>query len=106
MKTTFADLVERELRVARQEYDPFDNPHHAYAVILEELESFRLQVFKAKCHRDPFIMAQELIQVAAMARRAAEDLLPELFKEFVPDQANDTAATSPSSPPAEKGGAS
>jgi hypothetical protein len=49
-------------------------PHEAYAVILEELDEFWDEVRKKE--HCPEKMLRELIQIAAMAQRAAEDLLP------------------------------
>jgi hypothetical protein len=51
-----------------------NSAHEAWAVILEELEEFRLEVFKRRERRDCKAMLQELIQTAAMCQRAAEDL--------------------------------
>lgn len=69
---TFPQLVERELERARSLHNPQQSAHEAYAVILEELDEFWEEV-RAK-QQDAPNMLKELVQVAAMAQRAAEDL--------------------------------
>lgn len=104
MKITFPELVERELSVARALYPKFDNPHHAYAVMLEELESYRLEVFKPRHMRDQFNMFQQLVQVSAMAQRAAEDLMSLLLEDEVTSEAFDRLHQLPPGNPAGKDG--
>jgi hypothetical protein len=70
----FASLVEDELRRARSSNATLNSAHEAYAVILEELQEFWGEVMKKRSLRSPANMLAELIQVAAMAQRAAEDL--------------------------------
>ncbi len=36
----FADLVQKELNIARQAYPPMNSLHEAYAVLLEEVKEF------------------------------------------------------------------
>lgn len=75
MKWRFATLVDMELERARQKHDDLRSHHEGYAVILEELEEFKAEVFKKRELRDQGKMLKELVQVAAMCRRLAEDLL-------------------------------
>ncbi len=82
----FAFKVRRELAMARGEsplytsekqrkgHAKLNSAHEAYAVILEELDEFWEQVRMKREVRDPAAMLTELVQIAAMAQRAAEDL--------------------------------
>lgn len=69
---TFVELVEAELRRARLKNHAMRTRHEALAVILEEFEEFKAEVFKREA--DPAELLAELVQVAAMCQRAAEDL--------------------------------
>jgi hypothetical protein len=72
--SAFPDLVARELETARRKHAPMASAHEAYAVILEELEEFKAEVFKRAAMRSWDDMLIELVQTAAMCQRAAEDL--------------------------------
>jgi|ERR1019366_114883 hypothetical protein len=63
-----------ELRQAEQKHGPLHSAHEAYAVLLEEVEEFKAEVFKRANDRDPYAMRDELVQVAAMAMRAILNL--------------------------------
>ena len=68
----FQEKVQSELVEARSKHRNIYSIHEAVAVILEEFEEFKAEVFK----RDPnlALIRDELIQVAAMCQRTAEDL--------------------------------
>jgi hypothetical protein len=70
----FTQLVAGELTRARRLHAPLGSAHEAYAVILEELEEFKTEVFKRTAMRSCEGMLTELVQTAAMCQRAAEDL--------------------------------
>jgi hypothetical protein len=70
----FLKLVEEELNKARGQHAPLNSAHEAYAVILEELDEFKLEVWKKRALRDRTNMLKELVQVAAMCARTVEDL--------------------------------
>jgi hypothetical protein len=70
----FTGAVAGELKYARKSFPAFHSAHEAYAVILEEVEEFWEQVKTNDAQRDSDAMLGELIQIAAMAQRAAEDL--------------------------------
>lgn len=70
----FDELVRDELEKARNGHAKLNSAHEAYAVILEELDEFKAEVWKKRSKRDPAHMRHELVQVAAMCQRAAEDL--------------------------------
>lgn len=74
---TWADLVLAELGRAAQ-HPPYASAHEAYAVLLEEVEEFWQEVRKKRQHRDRGNMLKELVQIAAVAQKAAYslDLLP------------------------------
>lgn len=62
-----------ELASARAKWPAMNSPHEAYAVILEELDEFWIEVKRKQTEHDPRAMYEELIQVAAMAARATLD---------------------------------
>ncbi len=69
-KMTFAELQAKELAKARAKHKgSFHSAHEAYGVILEEVDEF-WDLVKS----DNKNMLNELLQIAAMAQRAAEDL--------------------------------
>jgi len=70
----FLHQVALELERARTKHPPRQNSlHESYAVILEELDEFWDLVRLQTSERDPAELLTELIQIAAMAARAAED---------------------------------
>jgi hypothetical protein len=71
----FLDCVADELELARDSHPPINSAHEGYSVILEELQEFWAQVKRKRSERDPDAMWAELVQVAAMAARTAEDVL-------------------------------
>lgn len=73
-ESPFAALVREELACARRGNKPMNSAHEAYAVVLEELDEFWEEVRKKRIDRDPQKMLTELVQIAAMCQRAAEDL--------------------------------
>jgi len=70
----FQALVKAELAGARAGHGPIATAHEGYAVILEELDEFWEEVRKKRKDRDPHLMLHELVQLAAMVQRTAEDL--------------------------------
>ncbi|MFB3894299.1 MAG: hypothetical protein ACE15C_20025 [Phycisphaerae bacterium] len=74
----FAELVAAELARARQKHSDMNSAHEAYAVILEELDEF-WEMVKTDDHKfsdGQDRMVAELVQIAAMCQRAAEDVFP------------------------------
>ncbi len=63
-----------ELDRASVKYPAFNSHHEGYAVILEELEELKLEIFKRIEARDTDLLQRETIQVAAMALRFLIDL--------------------------------
>lgn len=70
----FQEKVRIELTEARSSHERINSAHEAYSVILEELDEFWEQVRMKREARDKGEMLKELVQIAAMAQRAAEDL--------------------------------
>ncbi len=68
------DVVHETLR-AMKTHAPFHSAHEGYAVILEELDELKEEVWKKAKERDIKKMEREAIQVAAMAVRFVADLL-------------------------------
>ena len=72
MAKSFQRRVNDELRAARLKFPEITSRHQAYAIILEELDEFW-----DSCKSDDVsdtARLLELVQIAAMAQRAAEDL--------------------------------
>ena len=75
----FQRHVECELEKARRDHPPINSLHEGYAVILEELQEFWGCVMARQ--PDAAVTYGELIQVAAMAQRVAEDVIDTDRKE-------------------------
>ena len=72
---SFEALVKQALYFAREKHPrPYTSTHQALGILWEEFEEFKAEVFKQRAERDPARMLEELIQVAAVCQRAAEDL--------------------------------
>lgn len=70
----FLNLVSAELDRARAQHKtPLHSLHEGYAVILEELDEVRAEVFRKSSAQDRTRLLTELVQVAAMCMRTAED---------------------------------
>lgn len=73
---TFANLVGTELCRARQAFPrPMNSAHEGYAVLLEEVNELWDEVKAKQGARDPVRLLSELVQIAAMAQRMAEDVV-------------------------------
>lgn len=67
--------VGTEVERAVVRHGPLNSPHEAYAVILEELDEVKEEVWMKSTKRDLPHMRLELIQTAAMCVRAIHDLI-------------------------------
>ena len=70
----FLGAVAAEATRATTKHPPLHSHHEAYAVILEELDEYKAEVWKQTKNRDKEAMRTELVQLAAMCVRAAVDL--------------------------------
>lgn len=75
MSTPFEEQVKQEIVKARSKHKPINSSHEGYAVILEELDEFWEEVRKKSYLRSKDRMIEELVQIAAMAQRTAEDVV-------------------------------
>ncbi len=71
----FQNSVENELEVARAKYRPMASAHEGWAVIREEVDELWEEVKKKPSKRNTGDMYSELVHVAAMAQRMAEDII-------------------------------
>ena len=63
-----------ELKRAREHYEPFASAHEGFAILLEEVDELKAEVWKKPAWRSKDRMRSEAIQIAAMALRFAEDI--------------------------------
>lgn len=71
----FFEAAERELQRACEKHPPLHSLHEAYAVILEEVDELKAEVWKQTHARDLQALHAELVQIAAMCARTAQDCL-------------------------------
>lgn len=76
----FLAEVHDEVMRARKGHAPINSAHEGHSVILEEVEEFWDEVKLKREARDPGKMWNELVQVAAMAMRTAEDVVKPKLK--------------------------
>lgn len=74
--------VSDEVERAQSIYGAFASGHEAYAVLLEEVDELKAEVWKSPKKRDYAAMEKEAMQVAAMAVR----LILEIAKPQISDQ--------------------
>lgn len=67
------DDVKFELGVITDSHPPYSSPHEGYAVLLEEVEELKAEVFKQQAKRSRQDMYVEACQVAAVAIRFMTD---------------------------------
>ncbi len=75
LEKDFDKMVRDELARARAKNAPMNSLHEGYAVILEELDEFWDEVKKKKVERNTTDILKELVQVAAMCQKTAEDVV-------------------------------
>jgi len=68
----FLDLVRNELEKSRLKHGDILSAHEGLGIILEEFEEFKDEVKKR--NHDHELMVAELVQIAAMAAKIAEDV--------------------------------
>lgn len=67
-------LIRTEYFRATKLNGPFHSAHEGYAVILEEMDELKMEVWKKASERDAVNMVKEAVQVAAMAIRFINDV--------------------------------
>ncbi len=67
-------LIVREFSQATATNGAFASAHEGYAVILEELDELKAEVWKKRRERDPENLIKEAVQVGAMAMRFLVDI--------------------------------
>jgi len=67
-------LVQLSYEVAQSQYGRLASPHEGYAVILEELDELKAEVWKKRPNRNFGAMRTEAAHVAAMALRFIVEL--------------------------------
>ncbi len=66
--------IKDEVERARELHPPYNSNHEAYAVLLEEVDEYWDEVRKKSQERNPKAMAEELVQIAAVATCALVEL--------------------------------
>ena len=84
-----AGVATGEALEAADRFPAFNSAHEAYGVLMEEVEEFWEEVKKKRKLRDYRRIRAELLQVAAVAIRAAVDLQPETDREALADLLQD-----------------
>ncbi|HUV46153.1 MAG TPA: hypothetical protein VMW45_03690 [Dehalococcoidia bacterium] len=69
-----ANEIADEAISASSEYPPFHSPHEGIAIILEEFEELKIEVFKKQASYNMRLMRKEAVQLGAMALRFIYDL--------------------------------
>jgi hypothetical protein len=62
------------LKNALRNYPPFTSAHEGYAILLEEVDELKEEVWKKPALRSRDAMRKEAVQVAAMAIRFVQDV--------------------------------
>ena len=71
--SVFRELVTIELARARSKHTDIHSLHEGYSVLLEEVDELWEEVKKRREKRNQKALRMELVQIAAMAQRMAED---------------------------------
>jgi hypothetical protein len=69
----FQKLVQDELTRACILHPPIHSLHEGFAIILEEVDELKNEVWKKNQERDPKKILSEAVQIAAMVQRTIED---------------------------------
>lgn len=77
---TFNEMINEELVRARKKHGPMNSLHEAHSVILEELDEVWDEIKKKTKARDLNHLLKELVQVAAMCQKTAEDVIIPFLK--------------------------
>ncbi len=72
--------IDTEYTLATGVHGRFNSAHEGYAVLLEEVEELKAEVFKHAEQRSLSAMRKEAIQIAAMACRFITDIVEKEVK--------------------------
>lgn len=70
----FLEEVQKETNEARAKHGPHRSLHQSYGLLCEEVAEFFDEVRLKSENRNPEAVLRELIQVASVCQKAAEDL--------------------------------
>jgi hypothetical protein len=73
--------VSIEVKRAMSKHSPMHSLHEAYAVILEELDEFKSEVWKKQTERSTDDVYTELVHIGAMVARCVADCAGDGFKK-------------------------
>ena len=71
----FQEMVTAELTEVRKKHKPINSLHEGYGLLAEEVDEFFREVCKKSKNRLKDNVRQELVQIAGICQRIAEDLL-------------------------------
>jgi len=69
-----AEAIYDECCWATTQFPPFASAHEGYAILLEEMDELKTEIWKHQSKRDMARMRKEAIQVGAMALRFVFDV--------------------------------
>lgn len=72
--SVFRDLVKKAIKANRAKHPSMRSPHEGLALIMEEFEELKREVFLRERKDDPLRFINELIDIAAMCELFAEDI--------------------------------
>jgi hypothetical protein len=73
--SVFHDLVKKALKANRAKFLRLSSPHEGLALIQEEFEELKEEVYKRRRKGDSLRFLNELVDIAAYCQLFAEDLL-------------------------------
>ncbi len=73
--SVFRDLVKKVLAANRAKHPGIRSWHEAYGLIAEEVHELQEEIFTRSRRDDPLRCLNELVEIAAMCERAAQDLI-------------------------------
>jgi hypothetical protein len=74
-KRSFQKFVEHTLDESRKQFPTIKSLHEGLAVLLENFEGFKSEVFKKLIDKENILALKELAQISACCQRISEDVL-------------------------------
>lgn len=75
MPSVFSDLVKKVAAANRAKHGAIKSAHEGLALVLEEVHELEKEVFGRKRKGDKFRFLNELVEIAAICERFAEDIV-------------------------------